>query len=127
MSNKLTNRVALQSAIDVLTTGTLQSDFSTAEIVDKLEKMIAQLEKKDAAPKKLTEQQKRNEIIKTAILDFLAANPENGYTVSDLIKEVPECAASSNQHISALVRALDLDQRIMKYTEKRRTYVKIAA
>lgn len=127
MSNKLTNRVALQSAIDVLTTGTLQSDFSTAEIVDKLEKMIAQLEKKDAAPKKLTEQQKRNEVIKTAILDFLAANPENGYTVSDLIKEVPECTASSNQHISALVRALDLDQRIMKYTEKRRTYVKIAA
>ena len=126
--NKLTKKMALSAAVDMLRKGTIDiTDYSREEIADKLESMISLLDKKDAAPRKLTEQQKKNEVIKTAILDFLSANAENGYTVSDLIAQVPECNGDTTQHISALVRALDLDKMVQKYVEKRHTYVKIAA
>lgn len=118
MTNKTTNKSALIYAIQNL-------PDAPADIREKWEKMLANLEKKDAAPKQLTEQQKKNEVIKAAILDFLSANAETGYTVSDLIAQVPECNGDTTQHISALVRALDLDKKVTKYTEKRRTYVKI--
>ena len=120
MSDRITNYSALSYALENL-------PDAPAEIREKLEKMLAQIEKKNASPKKLTEKQEKNEVIKTAILDFLDANPNTGYTVTDLIREVPECANSSNQHISALVRLLDIDKKIVKYVDKRRTYVKIAA
>lgn len=60
--------------------------------------------------------------VKAAILDFLTENPDKGYTVSDLLKEVPACDGDSNQHVSALMRALVLEGAVEKYTEKRRTY-----
>lgn len=126
--NKLTKKIALSAAVDLLRKGTMDiTDYSREEIAAKLESIIEGLEKKDAAPRKLTEQQKRNEVVKSAIMEFLAANPETGYTVSELIANVPECNGDTTQHISALVRALDLDKMVEKYTEKRRTYVKIAA
>ena len=120
MSEKMTEKRALIYAIQNL-------PDAPADVREKWEKMLANLEKRNAAPKQMTEQQKKNEIVKAAILDFLTANPETGYTVSDLIAQVPECNGDTTQHISALVRALDLDQRVIKYVEKRRTYVKIAA
>ena len=127
MSNKLTKKRARSYAIDLIRKGDATSEFTAEAIAEKLEGMIVELEKRDAAPRKLTEQQKRNEVIKSAIVDFLAANADSGYTISDLIKEVPECAEMTTQHISALVRALNLDSKVEKYVEKRRTYVRIAA
>ena len=90
MSNKLTKKRALSYAIDVIRTGNATSEFAAEAIAEKLESMVAELEKRDAAPRKLTENQKRNEVIKAAIVDFLSANPDSGFTVSDIIKEVPE-------------------------------------
>lgn len=121
MSNvKVTNKMALNYAIDNL------KDSAPADVIAKLENMVAQLEKKNASPKKLTAQQEKNEVIKGIILDFLADNADTGFTVSDILKSVPECEGDSNQHVSALMRALFLAGSIEKYTEKRRTYFRIA-
>lgn len=117
-NTKMTNRIALTIAIEAI-------GDSNAEATAKLNKMIEQLDKKNAAPKKMTEKQEKNEVVKGEILDFLRENEGVGYTCSDLLKQVPACEGDSNQHISALMRALTLDGSVVKYTDKRRTYFKV--
>ena len=117
---KVTNKSALLYAIENL-------PDAPEDVRAKWEKMVEQLEKKSASPKKLTAQQEKNETLKGVILDFLADNPDTGYTVSDLLKAIPEFEGDSNQHVSALMRALSLDGKVEKYSEKRRTYFRYAA
>lgn len=120
MSNsKVTNRSALVYAIENL-------PEAPAEIREKWAKMIAQLDKKNASPRKLTAQQEKNEILKSVIDEFLADNAGKGYTVSELLKAIPELEGDSNQHASALLRALVQVGSVEKYTEKRRTYFRHA-
>ena len=116
-SEKVTNRVALAYALDNL-------PDAPADVREKWQKMIDQLDKKNASPKKMTEKQEKNEGIKAEILDFLTAHEGEGFTCSDLLKEIPSLEGDSNQHVSALMRALVLTGSVEKYTEKRRTYFK---
>ena len=113
---KTTNKTALLYAIENL------SATAPAEIIDKLNTMVAQLDKKNASPKKLTAQQERNEVVKTAILCFLSDHEGEGFTCSDLLKSVPELEGDSNQHCSALMRALRLEGKVESYQDKRKTY-----
>ena len=119
MNEKMTNRKALEIAIAAI-------GDTNPEATAKLNNMIAQLDKKNAAPRKLTAQQEKNEGVKAAILNFLREHPDKGYTVSDLLKEVPACDGDSNQHVSALMRALVLEGKVTKYMEKRRTFFQAA-
>jgi hypothetical protein len=120
MSNtKITNKTALLFAIDAI-------GDSNPEVTAKLQKMVEQLDKKNASPKKLTAQQLKNEELKEVIVDFLADNEDKGFTVTDLIKAIPEFEGDSNQHVSALMRQLVDVNKVKKYSEKRRTYFKIA-
>ena len=117
---KTTNKSALQYALDNLPS-------APADVREKWENMIAQLDKKNASPKKLTAQQAKNEVIKTEILAFLNDNAPKGYTVSDILKAIPALEGDSNQHVSALMRALVLAGEAEKYQDKRRTYFKAIA
>lgn len=114
-TSKTTNRVALTYAIDHLTD-------APADVIAKLQTMLAQLDKKNASPKKLTAQQEKNEVVKAAILDFLFDHEGEGFTCSDLLKSVPELEGDSNQHCSALMRALRLEDKVESYQDKRKTY-----
>lgn len=116
---KMTNRVALTIAIEAI-------GESNPEATAKLNKMIEQLDKKNASPKKMTAKQEANEGLKGVIAEFLSANAGNGYTVSDLLKAIPELEGDSNQHVSALMRGLVLAGTVEKYSEKRRTYFRVA-
>ena len=118
-NTKVTNRSALTYAIENL-------PDAPQEVIDKLTNMVAQLDKKNASPKKLTAQQEKNEGIKADILDFLADNSPSGYTVSNLLKVIPSLEGDSNQHVSALMRALVLAGSVEKYIDKRRTYFRVA-
>ena len=120
MNTKMTNRKALTYAIDHLTD-------APAEVIAKLTKMVEQLDKKNASPKKLTAQQVKNEELKEVIVDFLADNADTGFTVSDLLKAIAELEGDSNQHVSALMRQLVEANKVEKYSEKRRTYFRIVA
>lgn len=120
MSNteKMTNKKALEFAIKAI-------GNDNPEVVEKLQKMVAQLDKKNAAPRKKTAQQVKNEEVKAEILNFLEDNEGTGFTVSDMLKAIPALEGDSNQHVSALVRQLVLDKTVERYSEKRRTYFRI--
>lgn len=121
MSNKekMTNKKALQFAIQAI-------GDTNPEVSEKLQKMIDQLDKKNAAPRKKTAQQIKNEEVKAEIVNFLAENEGVGFTVSEMLKKIPALEGDSNQHASSLVRQLVNDKVVERYTEKRKAYFRIA-
>ena len=78
------------------------------------------LAKKNSAEKKPTAVQVANEGLKSAILDFMVEGQK--YTITDLMKSVPELADLSNQRVSALVRQLKDSELVIRTEEKRKAY-----
>ena len=68
--------------------------------------------------KKLTATQVANEELKTAILEGMAAN--RLYTITELMKEIPECAELTNQKISAIVRQMVKENTVNRIEDKRK-------
>ena len=103
---------------------TPKGDISAEDMAIFLEHELELLSKKNSADKKPTAQQTANEAVKTAILDSL----EDGkvYTITDIIKTVPECADMTNQKVSALVRQLVDADLMVKTVDKRKSYFSIA-
>ena len=121
---RLTNKTALQYAQALVNGAKPAYDFNPAEVSEKLSKMMEQLDKKNAGPKKMTKTQEANEVVKECIVKFLTANRGNGFTCADLIKHIPELEGKSNQYVSALMKLLKDAGRVEKYTDKRRAYFK---
>ena len=110
------------NAMETETIATVKEQaITTDDLSDFFAKEIAQLEKKNnSSSEKLTEKQKENEALKTAILNWMNENPDKGYSVSDLIKNVPELAGMSNQKVSAVIRLMkENDKTIKKEMVKR--------
>lgn len=82
------------------------------------------LDRKNSAEKKPTAQQTANESIKDAILNGM----ESGrlYTVTEIQKEIPECAELSNQRVSSLMRQLKESGSVVRTEDKRKAYFSIA-
>ena len=122
-NKKMTYATAIATAIATLNT----IEGTNPEVIEKLTALKSSLDKKNAAPRALTAQQKKNETLKEEIAEFLADNAETGFTVTDILKAIPALEGDSNQHVSALLRQLadkEKDGRVVKYSEKRRTYFK---
>ena len=117
---KLTNKVALQYALKAI-------GDSNPEVTAKIEKMIEQIEKKNAAPRKLTAKQVANEDIKATILAFLVDNADTGFTVGEILKAIPFEEGPTNQKISALLRQMKEEGKVDRYVDKRRAYFKALA
>ena len=81
------------------------------------------LAKKNAS-KKPTATQVANEGIKTAILNGLDKGVK--YTITDIMKSVPECADLTNQKVSAIVRQMVDEKTIERIEEKRKAYFVLA-
>lgn len=83
---------------------------------------IELLDKKNSADKKPTAQQVANQGIQSAILAHMER--DKMYTITDLIKTVPECAELTNQKVSALVRLMLTEHGgpIEKVEDKRKSY-----
>lgn len=93
-------------------------DLTTEEIAF-IDHELELLAKKNAADKKPTAQQTAN----AAIVEAIYEGMENGklYTVTELIKTIPECADLTNQRVSALIRG-GLDTKFERVEEKRKAY-----
>jgi len=115
MTNKMTNKKALEIAI-----AALNADPKNAEVVAKLEKMVEQLEKKSGADRKPTAKQQENDKLRAIIMDWMT--PEKVVTVSDMMKEIPELDGMSNQKVSALVKPLFDTGKLTKEIIKGRSY-----
>ena len=124
--NKLTSKVALSYAIAVLTNAEVNKDFTSEQVVEKLNSMIVQLDKKSGSEKKLTEQQIQNGSFKTDILILLSDGKAR--TATEILNEVPnfEGTNMTNQRVSALLRQLILDSKVVKDIVKGKSFFKIA-
>lgn len=94
------------------------------ELVDFINHELELLSKKNASEKKLTPTQKENLTIQGAILNYMEVNVL--YTITDLLKNVPECAGMSNQRVSAIVRIMREEKKVERIEEKRKAYFRKA-
>jgi hypothetical protein len=118
MNNKMTNKVALEIAIEaVRATG-------NEEAVAKLEKILEQTIKKNSAERKPTATQTANEGLKNVILTHLAGGASA--TISQMMKEIPELEGLANQKVTALVRQLKDEGKVIRFEEKRKAFFKLA-
>ena len=90
------------------------------EVIAFIDHELELLEKKNAADRKPTAQQIANEGIKTAIIEGM--EPNRLYTVTEVIKSIPECADMTNQRVSALVRQLVDAGKVERTEEKRKAF-----
>lgn len=122
MTNKMTNKKALEIAIKAIdVSGFSTDDFKTDEIIEKLEKMLTQVEKKSGGERKPTAKQEENKRLEKIILDYLTGQTESK-TVTDMMKEIPELDGMSNQKVSSLVKPLKDGELIEKEIKKGRSY-----
>lgn len=123
--NKLTKKVALSYAVATLTDAEFKTEFSKDEIVAKLTEMIDGLDKKSTGEKKLTDQQVANLGYKSDILALLS--DDKARTATEILNEVPtfEGTTMTNQRVSALLRQLILDNKVVKDFVKDKAYFKI--
>ena len=93
-------------------------------LVDFINHELELLAKKNASEKKLTPTQKENLTIQEAILNYM--EDDVLYTITDLLKNVPECAGLSNQRVSAIVRIMREEKKVERIEEKRKAYFRKA-
>ena len=96
---------------------------ANSELVDFINHELELLSKKNASEKKLTPTQKENLTIQEAILNYMEADVL--YTITDLLKNVPECAGMSNQRVSAIVRIMREEKKVERIEEKRKAYFRL--
>lgn len=93
------------------------------EVIAFIDHEIELLNRKNSSEKKPTAQQTQNEVIKTAIAEGMTAN--RLYTVTEIQKEIAECAELSNQRVSALLRQMKDDGIVVRTEDKRKAYFSI--
>ena len=131
---KLTNKIALEIALNAIensalanwsyTQGEDRLEVSKAEAMDKLAKMMEQLDKKANTEKKPTQRQMDAEQeAQTLLVELREAG--KAMTVSDMIAELPSCKSFSNQKVSDLIRKLGT--AVERIEEKRKAYFKAVA
>ena len=92
----------------------------TKDEVEFIDKQIALLDKKSSGERKPTATQVANEVLKNAIVTYMQNNTM--YTVTSIIKSVPECDGLSQQKVTAMFRQLVDSGKVTKTTEKGKTY-----
>lgn len=112
---KMTYANALEIAI---------ATVENAEVKEKLTSLKAQIAKKNTSEKKPTATQKENATLKVAIVNGLEKG--KAYTISEIIKAVPEVGELSNQRVSAIVRQMVESGTLVREEVKRKAYFTLA-
>ena len=118
-TSKTTQRSALVYAVEHLTD-------APADVLDKLNGMIAQLDKKNSAERKPTPKQVENAGFKANILEWM--EPSATYAVADIVKGVPsivEAGLSANR-VTAMLTQLVNDGSVIRETDKRKSVYRLA-
>lgn len=88
------------------------------EVIAFIDHELELLDRKNSSDKKPTVNPE-NEKIKVALIEGMEEN--RIYTITELIKNIPECAELTNQKVSAIVRTM-LGDTIERLEEKGRAY-----
>ena len=81
------------------------------------------LDHKNSAIRKPTAKQAANESVKALILDHMEVGKR--YTITDMLKEFPFEEEFTNQRVSALVRQLLLENKVIREEEKGKAYFSV--
>ena len=100
--------------------GLLAMPGLSTEQTDFIKHELELLAKKNSGEKKPTATQLANEALKTAIFEGMEIN--RLYTVTEVIKEISAVAGLTNQKVSPLMNQLVDAGKLVKTTEKRRSY-----
>lgn len=90
------------------------------EVMAFIDHELELLARKNSSEKKPTAVQVANEGIKESIIEGMEDN--RLYTITELQKNIPACADLSNQRVSALVRQLKDEGKIIRTEDKRKAY-----
>ena len=117
-NKKMTNAMALEIALEVMK----ETDAEKyAEVIEKLDKMLAQVNKKSSANRKPTATQLENEGLREKIVEYLK-NTGKRLTVSEMMKEIEGLKELSNQRVTSLATSLYKEGKIDREVEKRKAY-----
>ena len=100
---------------------TLSEVKSNPTLVEFIEHELELLAKKNSAEKKPTAQQVANQGVADAILSHMTSDPNRMFSITELIKEVPECEGLTNQRVSAIVRGM-IGVSVERIEEKRKAF-----
>ena len=125
---KMTNKIALEIAMNALANGDrmefrvagTDTTFSRQEAMEKLVKMMEQLDKKASAEKKPTKTQIEADALADALYDEMLADGGK-LTVSEMLAKFDCVKGMSNQKVSAIVRKLKDAGRVVKDVEGRKS------
>lgn len=81
------------------------------------------LDRKNSVVRKPTAKQAENEVVKALILDHMEVGKR--YTITDMLKEFPFEEEFTNQRVSALVRQLLLENKVIREEEKGKAYFSV--
>lgn len=97
----------------------------TSELVAFINHELELLARKNASTgdRKPTATQVENDRLKTVIVDFLV-NSKKAFTITEMIKASPDLAELTNQKVSRLANDLVDENKISKFSDKRKTYFK---
>lgn len=123
MAKKLTKK---EMFAQIMTNHNLKADE-----IDFINHEIELLEKRNSkgGDKKPTAKQLENADLKTTILDFLADNADEKFTITEIWKKIPVLANNpemSNQRVSAIVNQLKKENLVVRVEDKRKAYFSIA-
>ena len=117
-NKKMTNAMALEIALEVMK----ETDAEKyAEVIEKLDKMLVQVNKKSSANRKPTATQLENEGLREKIVEYLK-NTGKRLTVSEMMKEIEGLKELSNQRVTSLATSLYKEGKIDRTVEKRKAY-----
>lgn len=115
-TDKMTNRKALQFVLD-------NCDVPD-DVHEKIEAMIAAIDKKSGAERKPSARQVANEELKAAILRQMEVNTL--YDIQTMLKTFEGFNDISSQHLSALLKQLVDEGKVVRSVDKRKTYFSLA-
>ena len=112
----MANKMTYVSAISDVLNGVALTD----EHIEKLTALKASLEKRASGKRSMTATQKANVSVKEAIAEFL------GTVEFATATEIGDACGISNQKASALLKQMVESGSVEKFSEKRKTYFKVA-
>lgn len=118
-TKKMTKRDYFSKLIEIVECANVDN---SEEIIDFLNHEI-ELSKKKSSVK--TKTQKENEVLMEVVFNVLA-EVGKPMTVSELMSANEEIGAMSNQKVSALLKKLKEDERVIRVEDKKKAYFSVA-
>lgn len=122
MTNNNTKKTIRDYYNELLSLGDVQSNN---ELVEFINGRLAQLDKKNSAPRKATAAQVKSAALQASISDYFNANPAKVMTISDMIANIPDCAGLSTSMVRSAVSKLIEAGLMERFEEKRKAYFQL--